>query len=450
MHLPFLVLPTDGLRGIAAFVVVWHHSSLLYFSWGIHNAWHEENGWFIQLPIVRVLIAGIPAVCIFFVISGYAISLKLLRLSHQRKSAEFADALASSLFRRHPRLFMPATAVLFISAIMSYFGAFATEPWSKSVAIATRVPPKSDTFIGQLLDWAHHSMAMGYPIRNMINSRDANAYDPNLWTLPVEFGSSMLVFTLLAVTHKLRPFTRMGFTLALITYFFSKAEPNVLLFVCGMFMADIRTYLTLREDARPQLPVTVDGATPRWANFKHRVFGCRIFNSTFARRLGAILAFVFCIYMLSIPEFERGAADAPFYGILVSLVPQVYHDAGLATYFWIPIGAIALVAVVDHNPFLQRMFNSWLAQYLGKISFSLYLIHGPLLWSWGAWLAPRFIPTGEDVTTSQYGWGVVLCYLCFWPLAIYEADLVTRLIDTKSVAFTRWIYNKLTIRADTP
>jgi len=440
----------DGLRGIAAFVVVWHHSSLLYFSWAIHHPWNEhETKVFVQLPIIRLFLAGLPAVCIFFVISGYAISLRLLKLSHLGRSTEFAHSLASSLFRRHPRLFMPATFVLLMSAIMSYLGLFPTESWSKAVAQGTRVPPHPDTFYGQLSDWAKHSMSLAYPIRNTINSRDINPYDPNLWTLPVEFGTSMMVFTLLAVTHRFRPFVRMAFNFILVAYFFYRTETNVFLFLCGMSLADIRTYLTLRNEARSELPrrsddIDDDDNGIRRKKPRRYIFGNRwaqFYHSSLTRRIAAIFGVLFCMYALSIPEFGKTLGEDPFFKPLLGLVPHFYR----ATHFWIPLGAVGLVAIVDYNSFLQAVFNSRVAQYLGKISFALYLIHGPLIWSYGAWLAPHFIPTAEDVSTARYGFGVALCYLLWWPVAIYEADLVTRLVDVKSVAFARWVYNKLIV-----
>lgn len=422
----------DGLRGVAAFIVVWHHSSLVYFPWSIHDAWRDsENGLFVQLPLVRLVIAGIPAVCIFFVISGYAISLKLLRLSHLGRASDFVDALSSSLFRRHPRLFMPATFVMLMTAVMSYFGAFPSEKWSEDVAIATRTPPHADSLSGQVLDWGYNSWRLASPIRNTINSRDVNPYDPNLWTLPVEFGCSLLVFTLLAVTFKFRPFLRMAFLLVLIVYSLAHAEENVFLFLCGVFLADLRTYRSLRDDAAPpSLPL--DTGAMRSS-----------LRSRLGRNLGHLAAFVVALFLLSMPEMRKGAGEAPCFATLASLVPQVYLDAQKADYFWIPLAAVLLVATLDYAPFLQRVFTSRAAQYLGDISFSMYLIHGPLLWSYGAWLAPRLIPTGEDVTAAQYGWGVALCYLCFWPIVIYEADLVTRIVDGRSVQFARWVYNKL-------
>ncbi|SPN98595.1 uncharacterized protein DNG_01640 [Cephalotrichum gorgonifer] len=436
----------DGLRGVAAFIVVWHHSSLVYFSWDIHSAWKDSSSLFIQLPIVRVLIAGPPAVCIFFVISGYAISLKLLKLSHLGRSAEFVDSLSSSLFRRHPRLFMPATFVLFTSAVMSYLGAFPTEPWSKEVAIATRVPPRLETLGAQLMDWASRSVALAYPIRNTINSRDVNPYDPNLWTLPVEFGCSFLVFTLLAVMHKFRPFVRMGFTLTLISFCLYRAETNVFLFLSGMFLSDLRTYRTLRDTAAqaPQLPVASYRGDDDGTTAPPTRGGIRgLLRSPAAKPLAFLAAFTASLYVLSMPELGRGGEDAPGFATLASLIPQYYRDARHADYFWVPLAAVFLVATIDFAPFLQRLFTSRFAQYLGDISFSIYLVHGPLLWSYGAWLAPRFVPAGEDVTPAQYGWGVAMCYLLFWPVVIYEADIVTRVVDGQSVKFARWVYNKL-------
>lgn len=422
----------DGLRGVAAFVVVWHHSSLVYFSWSIHDAWKDaENGLFVQLPLIRLVIAGIPAVCIFFVISGYAISLRLLRLSHLGRASDFADALSSSLFRRHPRLFMPATFVMLVTAVMSYFGAFPTEAWSEDVAIATRPPPRADSLWDQMLNWGHQSWHLAYPVRDTVHSRDVNPYDPNLWTLPVEFGCSLLVFTVLAVMFKFRPFVRMAFLLVLIGYSLVNAEENVFLFLCGVFLADLRTYPSLRGDTQPpELPL--DTSALRQSR-----------RSSLGRNLGHLAAFVAALFLLSMPEMRKGAEEAPGFATLASLVPQRYLDAGKADYFWVPLAAVLLVATLDSAPFLQRAFTSHAAQYLGDISFSMYLVHGPLLWSYGAWLAPRLIPTGEDVSAAQYGWGVALCYLCFWPVVIYEADLVTRIVDERSVKFARWVYNKL-------
>ena len=424
----------DGLRGIAAFIVVWHHSSLVYFSWSIHDAWRDAASPLVQLPLVRLVLAGIPAVCIFFVISGYAISLKLLRLSHQGRAPEFLDALSSSLFRRHPRLFMPAAFVLLTTALLSFAGAFPTEAWSPHVAIATRVPPRADSLWYQLLDWARRAWALAYPIRNTINSRDVNPYDPNLWTLPVEFGCSFLVFTLLAVTFKFRPFVRMAFVLVLIVYCLARAEQNVFLFLSGLFLADIRTYRTLRSDTvTPQLPVASDSPASIPTSRKRSL----------ARYLAPFVALFVSLYLLSMPEWTKGGKDAPGYATLASMIPRVYHEVKKVDYFWVPLAAVFLVGTLDSAPSLQRIFTSRFAQYLGDISFSIYLVHGPLLWSYGAWLAPRLIPTGEDVSDVQYGWGVALCYLCFWPVVIYEADLVTRVVDGKSVQFARWVYNKL-------
>ncbi|MBE3043750.1 hypothetical protein IMZ48_14490 [Candidatus Bathyarchaeota archaeon] len=143
------------------------------------------------------------------------------------------------------------------------------------------------------------------------------------------------------------------------------------------------------------------------------------------------------------PGMKRGAADAPGYATLASLVPQVYRDRGLADFFWLPVGAVLLVATLDDAPFLQRLFTSRFALYLGDISFALYLVHEPLLCSYGVWLVPRLNSIEHDVGAVRYGLGVALCNLFFWPVLICGADLVTRFVDRKSVAFSRWAYGKL-------
>lgn len=65
----------------------------------------HQKGWFIRLPIIRILISGPALVAIFFVVSGYAISHKALKLSHKGRYADVGISLFSSVFRRHTRLF---------------------------------------------------------------------------------------------------------------------------------------------------------------------------------------------------------------------------------------------------------------------------------------------------------------------------------------------------------
>lgn len=81
-------LPTawlDGMRGIAAFLVYIRHFAAathpdIQYGWGTNG----EHRNFIHLPFLRLLTAGPAMVALFFIISGYALSLGPLRAIHHQ------------------------------------------------------------------------------------------------------------------------------------------------------------------------------------------------------------------------------------------------------------------------------------------------------------------------------------------------------------------------------
>jgi peptidoglycan/LPS O-acetylase OafA/YrhL len=77
----------DGARGLAAFFVFLRHFEFCYhrkgsISYGTVKdpKYPNENHHLLQLPVLRLLYSGEAMVAIFFVISGYALSLKALKL----------------------------------------------------------------------------------------------------------------------------------------------------------------------------------------------------------------------------------------------------------------------------------------------------------------------------------------------------------------------------------
>lgn len=94
----------DGLRGFAAFLVYWHHNML--WSHGgkgnfiFENAFgYEGRHYFATLPFVRIFFSGGHfAVAIFFVISGYVLSVKGLGLIQKGQTQHAADGLGQRSF----------------------------------------------------------------------------------------------------------------------------------------------------------------------------------------------------------------------------------------------------------------------------------------------------------------------------------------------------------------
>lgn len=164
---PRKIFPTsylDGLRGVAAFFVVVHHYTIAYTvssaqGWGLDRGGVGSQNWFWLLPIIRVVHAGRFMVVIFFVLSGYVLSYRSLKLARQGKQLELLDSLASSVFRRWLRLHLPVIASCFMAFMLARFNAWHNMPkgWEHDPSGKTHLehvpvpfPRQQGTFFAQL------------------------------------------------------------------------------------------------------------------------------------------------------------------------------------------------------------------------------------------------------------------------------------------------------------
>jgi len=121
------LMPTaylDGMRGLAALFVYFCHYS--YQSFTIAQGWGSapNNYHVLKLPFLRLWYQGPVAVCVFFVISGYALSLKPLKQIRSRSYEDFAATLTSLTFRRGLRLYAPTMVSTFMVLVMLRLGVF--------------------------------------------------------------------------------------------------------------------------------------------------------------------------------------------------------------------------------------------------------------------------------------------------------------------------------------
>lgn len=113
----------DGMRGVAAFLVyLFHHAYQCYradMSWGAENQYYG----FLRFPIIRLLYGGTAAVSVFFVISGYALSYRPLKLIRSRNTKDLYNTMSSLVFRRLFRLYIPIIVSTFIVFLLVRIGA---------------------------------------------------------------------------------------------------------------------------------------------------------------------------------------------------------------------------------------------------------------------------------------------------------------------------------------
>jgi peptidoglycan/LPS O-acetylase OafA/YrhL len=411
--------------------------SLIWFSWDIHNGWSDSKDHLIQLPIIRLIVSGRANVMVFFVISGYALSWKPLSLLQGDQQVKMYQGMASSIFRRHPRLFIPAIIICAPAPVIAYLGGYSRGEGMPGAAIQPMNPPRFDTIWEQ---FSHYARTLT-GVSDMYTPNGSSwAYSDSLWTLPIEFKSSLVLFGLLIALSQCTTRARVVITSCVAIYtlwFFHWGE---FLFIGGMLIVDVSLLCQPSSNVgNGRLDEDEDGLE---VQRRRRPWPAPLRNRT-TQRLCSSIALLAALFVLSMPEQGRGAADSWGFGTLVVLMPAHFQASGASDYFWQPLAAVLLVLVIDRARWLQRIFVTQLAQYLGRVSFALYLVHMLILHSLGFWLGKCFLELTGSESDWEYGTGVGMAAVVVGCVIIYAADLGSRFVDANAVRFTAWAYTRL-------
>lgn len=436
----------NGLRGVACLIVfnyhllfVWTHSTDV--SWGTvidtegleekEVAKYEDNDQMslAQLPFIRLLYAGHAMVIVFFVISGYVLSHRPMRLIRAGKFEELQRVLSSSVFRRGIRLFGPPIVGTFITMLFTNAGYFEAGKLVRMDPVLyngnnEEHPVQFSTLYEQTWDWL---LSMSNLISNVWNwNLYFNNYDPHLWTIPLEYRSSIVLFITLLALSRLRPIARLilvASIMALCLFYWARWE--VFLFLAGMIFAELDLMSDIFDEAS-----LLDEKDP----------------SGDLRSSGWIWACIMLVglFFSSCPSVQPG--NAPGYSFLTSFVPEGYN--------WQPgrplqaIGGCLTVWSFMHLPSIQRIFTTGAAQYLGQISYAFYIVHGPIFHLFGyRFVQTCWLLTGNE-TNSGFALGLGLAVLVLLPLAIWAADLFWRAIDAPCVELAKWIETRLSAESN--
>jgi hypothetical protein len=160
---PERLIPTaylDGMRGLAALFVYFCHYT--YQAFTIAEGWGhgETNYHWLKLPFLRLWYQGPPMVCVFFVISGYALSLKPLKQMRSNQWDGFSGTMSSMTFRRAIRLFVPTALSTLLVVFFLRIGAYErTREFAVDKTYMKNVvedhPERLETLSEQMWVWAH-------------------------------------------------------------------------------------------------------------------------------------------------------------------------------------------------------------------------------------------------------------------------------------------------------
>ena len=159
----------DGLRGWAAVVVLLHH---LFIDGLPANSFMADRALWAKVFFLN----GTLAVSVFFVISGFSLSIRYLETGDGRALGRIAAG-------RYLRLALPIFAICAVTYVLLVSGL---------IPPAAQRPSPLDQFLGftpsidGLLE-----LLVAESVRGLFRRRD---YDPPLWTMTYEFFGSFMVF----------------------------------------------------------------------------------------------------------------------------------------------------------------------------------------------------------------------------------------------------------------
>ncbi|KAK8920843.1 hypothetical protein H634G_00167 [Metarhizium anisopliae BRIP 53293] len=415
----------DGMRGLAALFVFFCHYSYQAFtiakSWGTGT----DNYHFLKLPFLRLWYQGPVAVCVFFVVSGYALSYRPIKLIRSGALSDFATTMSSLTFRRALRLYLPTAVSTFMIICLLRIGAY---EWTRQFAsnrmymknIVEPHPVRMESQYAQFRDWALHMYNFVH-VFGWDEHGGSTSYDVHLWTIPLEFRCSLYLFLVIIGTARLRTSIRFLTVGGIIWFSYRHSRWELCLFLCGMLLAET-DHIRGAHIPLPALPQSEK--QPRMSR-------------GWAKSLFWTSVSVLGLYLMSQPD--DGGEVAPGWVYLTSLIPAWWKVEKFR--YWQSAGAVLFVLAVGHSRAWQRFFNSPVVQYFGKISYALYLMHGPAMHTVGYhWEKMAYGITG--VEGYWYNIGFFLGAAFTIPTVIWWADVFWRAVDIPTVKFAKWFESK--------
>ena len=320
-------LAVESIRGVACLMVVFSHISYTFFPY-LHafngKADPDINGiqYFIHESPFAFFFSGSAAVYMFFVLSGFILT--KVALSHSSSPQK----IFSMSIKRYPRLMIPALTSCLIAFV--FFLIF-------------------DITSPNLSEWINEYGAGEYSFFGAMYSglidvffvSGQSTYNPVLWTMKIELIGSFVIY-IICLNHLV---------------FKIKYFPVMILFliISLISLGWIENSLGL-------------GLLSFYGGYAF---------STYGKKIPGVVA----LPVLALGIYLAGAHnDSWSYSFLSPLLGQKTYIA--CNFF----SGFIIVYAILFNSNLIKLFSGRLTVFMGKVSFSVYLIHMPILSTLGVYL----------------------------------------------------------------
>jgi peptidoglycan/LPS O-acetylase OafA/YrhL len=381
----------EGLRGICALVIVGSHclsAWLPALAFGTSDPRVPELVPLAHTPLA-IFWSGDTAVMIFFVLQGL-----LLARSCEGLTSE-GNGFGATIVRRSARLAVPVGVALMFTGGLFHLGAM----HNQQAAVVSR----SVWLASFYADGPRPGLAWSSVGGSILTGSDW--WIGPLWSMHVQFFGSLLVFALIAL---LRNDRRANLALGgVVTWAMIAGSPRF-----GIYFGAIVSGVLLDRLLTHRLMVPLPTVHNNW----------RLFAISFG--------VVGIVYLGSWPD---EVAVGPWYEPVARLFaftddylrPRAFaHTAAAVGVVW-----CALTLSV-----MQRTLRNRAIRSIGRLSFSIYLVHWAILMSGGAFVFSRLAP----LTSSLY-FGAAVASTATLVLTVAGAALFRRVVEVPSMRFSEWL-----------
>lgn len=343
-------------------------------------------------PPFGLIVAGHFAVCLFYILSGYVLSYSYLGESKRRQK------ILASIIKRPIRLGGLVWLTIICGSLLWYCRLFfngavsdltSSKPWFNSYW------EKNFNFNAFFIDFASSAFSKG------------NIYNPPLWTIKIELYGSLMVYLFLLLLGNFK--YRVLVAILLIILFRDSLYQG---FWIGLLVADIIKIQTTSIRWTAPLSVPTKGCSPRLTN---------------VYRYLLLIAFV---YFSSYPNY----VNQDFLGS--TIYKYLPDDKGFGGGYPM-LSALLLFLLSISSDQLKKHLNLPVLQFLGGISYGLYVIHFLVIGSLSSWL---FL-----ALNSYFSFNIsfLLVLLSGLPFIIFMAYLATKYVDNPSIRLASHLGNKV-------
>lgn len=312
----------DGLRGLAALAVLLGHLV------GSFLPVQKDTFFLFQTPL-EIFFSGGLAVAVFFCLSGFVLSIGYLRTRSTR-------SLLPLIMKRYIRLALP----VLLSVLLACFLVKNSLVYNQTVG---RLTQSTDwlatiyTFQPSWIDALVNGLILAFlPM--------GTQYNVVLWTMAYEFVGSCIIYALLTVFSAFQWKYRGIFYLTLGILFINS---YFLCFVVGMVCAEIY--------ANDMIKVT---------------------------RVQCFVLFLIAVYLGTYPQGLSPELFIPF-NAMMGNIPAVVQPRDTFAHI---LSASLLLITILHCAELKSLLSSGPCRFLGRISFSLYLVHISVICSFSCFI----------------------------------------------------------------